>query len=114
MSVAIIAAMSWVVFWLDPKYVPARMSVTITSMLTLVAYRFLLGGDLPQLSYLTRMDHFLIGSTLLVLLTVVQVAVTTSLIDRDRGSRAIRINRLSRWAFPLAFVGLTLAVFWVG
>jgi len=112
-SVAIIIAMSWIVFWLDPKYVPARMSVAITSMLTLVAYRFLLGGDLPQLAYLTRMDHFLVGSTLLVLLTVVQVAFTTALNDRDLGSRAKRINRLSRWVFPLAFVGLTLTVFWI-
>jgi len=67
------------VFWLDLKYLPARMSVTVTSMLTLIAYRFLHGGDLPQLAYLTRMDHFLIGATLLVLLTVVQVAFTTAL-----------------------------------
>jgi hypothetical protein len=111
-SVAIIIAMSWIVFWLDPKYVPARMSVTITSMLTLIAYRFLLGSDLPQLSYLTRMDHFLIASTLLVLLAVIQVAFTTALVDRDRAARAHGINRLSRWSFPLAFFAMTIAVFW--
>jgi hypothetical protein len=112
-SVAIIVAMSWVVFWLDAKYVPARISVSVTSMLTLVAYRFLLGGDLPKLAYLTRMDYFLIGSTLLVLLTLVQVVITTSLVDRDRGSRAIRVNRISRWLFPFAFVGLTVGIFWL-
>jgi hypothetical protein len=112
-SVAIIAAMSWIVFWLDPKYVPPRMSITITSMLTLVAYRFLLGGDLPQLAYLTRMDHFLIGSTLLVLLTVIQVAFTTALVDRGQGSRAKNLNRASRWVFPAVFVGLTAVVFWL-
>jgi hypothetical protein len=110
-SVAIIIAMSWVVFWLDPKYVPARMSVSITSMLTLIAYRFLLGGDLPQLSYLTRMDHFLIGSTLLVLLTVIQVAATTALFDRDQALRALRLNRHSRWFFPAVFTAWTVAVF---
>lgn len=111
-SVAIIIAMSWIVFWLNPKYVPARLSVTITSMLTLIAYRFLLGGDLPQLAYLTRMDHFLIAATLLVLLTVIQVAYTTALFDRDRASLANRTNRVSRWAFPAAFIGLTIAVIW--
>jgi hypothetical protein len=112
-SVAIIIAMSWVVFWLDAKYVPARVSVSVTSMLTLVAYRFLLGGDLPKLAYLTRMDYFLIGSTLLVLLTLVQVVATTALVDRDRGSRAAAVNRVSRWVFPLAFVGLTVGIFWL-
>jgi hypothetical protein len=112
-SVAIIAAMSWIVFWLDPKYVPARISVAVTSMLTLIAYRFLLGANLPQLAYLTRMDYFLIGSTLLVLLTIIQVAITTRMIDRDQGSLANRINRSSRWLFPAAFVGLLVVVVWL-
>ena len=46
-SVAIIVFMSWVVFWLGPEYVGPRLSVAVTSMLTLVAYRFLLGQSLP-------------------------------------------------------------------
>jgi len=105
-SVLIIVAMSWVVFWIDPKYVAPRLSVTVTSMLTLIAYRFLLGSLLPRLSYLTRMDYFLIGSTLLVLLAVVQVVVTTAAEDKDHSRKAQRINRHSRWFFPAMFVGL--------
>jgi hypothetical protein len=42
---------------------------------------------------------------------VIQVAWTTALLDRDRGSRAQRINRFSRWAFPAAFVALTIGIF---
>jgi hypothetical protein len=113
-SVAIIVAMSWIVFWLDPKFVAPRLSVSVTSMLTLIAYRFLLDGALPKLSYLTRMDFFLIGATLLVLLTVVQVTVTTAASDRDHGRRAHRINVHSRWVFPAAFALLMLASFWTG
>ena len=112
-SVAIIVAMSWVVFWLDPKFVAPRLSVTVTSMLTLIAYRFLLGGVLPQLSYLTRMDYFLIGATLLVLLTVIQVVFTTHANDRDHGRRAQRLNAYSRWFFPAAFAGLAAVSFWL-
>ncbi len=112
-SVAIIVAMSWIVFWIDPKYIASRLSVAVTSMLTLIAYRFLLGGVLPQLSYLTRMDYFLIGSTLLVLITVIQVAVTTAAEDKDHGRRAARINRHSRWAFPSSFLVLMALSFWL-
>lgn len=111
-SVAIIVAMSWIVFWLSPKFVAPRLSVAVTSMLTLIAYRFLLGAVLPKLSYLTRMDFFLIGATLLVLITVVQVAVTTHLDDRDRSRNAARLNRHSRWVFPLAFLVLMAVSFW--
>ena len=39
-SVAIIVVMSWLVFWIDPKFIAPRLSVTVTSMLTLIAYRF--------------------------------------------------------------------------
>jgi len=105
-SIAIIIAMSWAVFWIDPKYVASRLSVAVTSMLTLIAYRFLLDGVLPRLSYLTRMDYFLIGSTLLVLLTVIQVVLTTALEDKDHGRRAARINRHSRWFFPTSLFAL--------
>lgn len=111
-SVLIIVGMSWIVFWIDPKFVAPRLSVTVTSMLTLIAYRFLLGGVLPRLSYLTRMDYFLIGSTLLVLLAVIQVTATTQAEDRDHGRRARRMNIHSRWVFPALFLGLMVAAFW--
>ncbi len=48
-------------------------------MLTLIAYRFLLGGMLPRISYLTRLDYFLLGSTVLVFLALVEAACTSRL-----------------------------------
>lgn len=111
-SVAIIVVMSWVVFWLDPKHVPARLSVSVTAMLTLIAYRFLLGQVLPPLSYLTRMDHFLLGSTLLVLLGLIEVVAATHLHGTDRPERAVSLDRIARVAFAAAFAVLLAAVFW--
>jgi hypothetical protein len=102
----IIIAMSWVVFWIDPKYIAPRLSVAVTSMLTLIAYRFLLDGILPRLAYLTRMDYFLIGSTLLVFVTVLEVAVTTRAEDRGHHRRAQRINLHSRWLIPSMYLVL--------
>jgi hypothetical protein len=109
-SVFIIVAMSWIVFWIDPKHVGPRLSVTVTAMLTLIAYRFLLSQTLPRLSYLTRMDYFLIGATLLVLLAVIQVAATTRAEDRDHGRRATSINTHSKWFFPAVFTGMIAAM----
>ena len=112
LSVAIIVVMSWVVFWLDPKHVPSRLSVSVTAMLTLIAYRFLLGQVLPPLSYLTRMDHFLLGSTIILLLVLVEVVVSTYLHGTDRPQRALALDRASRWVFPIAFAALSVVVFW--
>jgi len=112
-SVAIIVFMSWVVFWLGPEHVGPRLSVAVTSMLTLVAYRFLLGQSLPPVSYLTRLDHFLLGATILVFVALVQVALTSSTQEEDRAERAVAVNRVSRWVFPAAFVLLIVLSFWL-
>jgi len=99
-SVAIIVFMSWVVFWVSPTQVGPRLSVSVTSMLTLIAYRFLLGQSLPPVSYLTRLDYFLLASTILVFIALIQVALTSSM-EEGRGAR---VNRFSRWIFPVAFL----------
>ncbi len=111
LSVAIIVLMSWIVFWIAPKNIAPRMSVSVTAMLTLIAYRFLLGQMLPPLSYLTRMDHFLLGSTCLVFAAIVEVAAASHFHDSDRTDRALALDRFSRWAFPCAFLALGLVSF---
>jgi hypothetical protein len=111
-SVAIIVFMSWVVFWLGPEHVGPRLSVAVTSMLTLVAYRFLLGQSLPPVSYLTRLDYFLLGATILVFVALIQVALTSTTEESDPTARAIAVNRISRWVFPAAFALLIVWSFW--
>lgn len=112
-SVAIIVFMSWVVFWLGPEHVGPRLSVAVTSMLTLVAYRFLLGQSLPPVSYLTRLDYFLLGATILVFVALIQVALTSATQEGERAERAIAVNRVSRWVFPVAFALLIVWSFWL-
>jgi hypothetical protein len=112
-SVAIIVFMSWVVFWLGPQHVGPRLSVSVTSMLTLVAYRFLLGQSLPPVSYLTRLDYFLLGATILVFVALIQVALTSATQEGDRAERAIAVNRISRWVFPAVFALLIVWSFWL-
>ena len=107
-SVAIIVFMSWVVFWLGPEHVGPRLSVSVTSMLTLIAYRFLLGQSLPPVSYLTRLDYFLLGTTILVFVALIQVALTSAMSER----RAESINRISKLIFPVAFLLLIAWSFW--
>ncbi|MEJ2188098.1 MAG: hypothetical protein P8Y93_01550 [Acidobacteriota bacterium] len=113
-SVAIIVFMSWVVFWISPENIGPRLSVSVTSMLTLIAYRFLLGQSLPPVSYLTRLDYFLLGCTLLVFAALVEVAATGAMASKGGEAKALNVNRRSRWVFPVTFVVLTVATIWVG
>jgi hypothetical protein len=111
-SVAIILCMAWVVFWLSPAQTGPRVSVSVTSMLTLIAYRFLLGSVLPPVSYLTRLDHFLLGCTALVFATLVAVVVASRRMEQGREADARRLDRIARWVFPAAFAAVSAFAFW--
>lgn len=112
-SVAIIVFMSWVVFWIGAEHLGPRLSVAVTSMLTLVAYRFLLGQSLPPVSYLTRLDYFLLGTTILVFVALMQVALTSAMSEGGRAGLAMTVNRTSRWLFPSVFAALVVVSFWL-
>ena len=71
LPLVLIVAMSWVVFWIDPKESGTQIGVAMTSMLTLIAYRFAVASYLPKISYMTLMDIFLLGATLLVFASLV-------------------------------------------
>jgi len=100
----LIVAMSWLVFWINPEMAGPQISVAVTSMLTLIAYRFMVAGMLPKISYLTRMDLFTTASTVLVFVTLLESVVTVLLTQRGQQERALAVDRVSRWGFPIAFV----------
>jgi hypothetical protein len=100
----LIVAMSWAVNWIDPKDASTKISITITAMLTLIAYRFAIGVNLPQISYLTRLDLFILFSTLLIYASLVTVVATAAFSNKGKPEVAKNIDRVSRWGFPLFFV----------
>ena len=99
-----IVIMSWGAFYIDPTNVGAQIGVATSSMLTLIAYRFMLGNLIPRLPYMTRLDYFTLGSTTLVFLTLMEVILTTSLALREKEKIARRIDYWCRFAFPAAFI----------
>ena len=104
----LIVMMSWTVFWIDPENAGSQISVAVTSMLTLIAYRFAVGGEVPRIPYTTRLDTFILASTVLVFLSLVQVMITTRLARGERAALARRIDVWSRVLVPLAFAVITV------
>jgi hypothetical protein len=99
----LIVMMSWAVFWIEPNDANTQMAVAVTAMLTLIAYRFAVDADVPKLPYLTRLDQFILMSSVLVFLSLIEVVTTTKFANRDRLDLAQAIDRRCRWIFPLVF-----------
>ncbi len=100
-----IVATSWSVFWMDPTEFNSQASVGMTAMLTVVAYRITIDSSLPLLSYMTRMDYFLLICQIWVFgafLMSVAIHVCHSQNTAWSVSLARRLGECCRWLPPLA------------
>jgi len=111
LPLVLIVMMSWAVFWIDPVTSNSQISIAVTSMLTLIAYRFAVDSQVPRLPYMTRLDGFFLTSTLLVFLCLIEVLVTTILDNNKQTERAKKIDRYCRVIFPVVFAIASIAIF---
>jgi len=90
-----------------------RYQVTLALLLTSVAYKFVVAGSLPQVSYLTDLDHYVHVSNMWIVLALVENALFTSLAyDRSGPEPVEYFSEVILWAL---YVGTYLAVnawFW--
>jgi len=103
LPLVVIVALSWSIFWMSDERVAGRSRITATGVLTIVAYQFVVGEDLPRIAYLTLLDKVMILSFMLLAVTVVESLIVSRYQDDDM-PRAVRIDRVSRVLFPGAYV----------
>ena len=108
----LIVIMSWVPRWLDPKESGTSIGISTTAFLTLVAYLFAITVLLPKVSYLTRLDDFIMLSTLLVFAGLMQTVMATYQLNRGFASQVETVNKVSRVIYPLLLL-IVLAVSFV-
>jgi hypothetical protein len=111
LPLVLIVMMSWSVFWTEPTNSNTQFSIAVTSMLTLIAYRFAVDTQLPRLPYMTRLDVFFLISTLLVFFSLIEVLITTILDNNQQLARAKQLDRYCRVIVPVIFVIASIAIF---
>lgn len=107
----LIIIMSWIPRWLDPTDGGTSLGISTTAFLTLVAYLFAIAVVLPRVSYLTHMDKFILMSTVLVFLGLMQTVLMTYLINFERAELAQRINIISRAVYPVLLLTVLVISF---
>ncbi|MBK0398548.1 hypothetical protein H0I76_05060 [Limibaculum sp. M0105] len=100
----LIVAMSWVPRWIDSKEVGTSIGIAATGFLTLVAYLFATAVLLPKVPYFTRIDQFILLSTLLVFFSLVQTVLHSYIAKHSTVARVERINYWSRPLYPISLL----------
>jgi len=104
---AVITFMAWTVFWIPPTFRVVKVSLSATAMLTTIAFQLALVHLLPRVSYLTKMDKYILTCTFFVFLTLLETVLSTVLAagSEKREALANRFDFHARWIFPPLFLG---------
>lgn len=109
----LIVFMSWAVFFLDPRKLESQITISVTSILTVIALQFTFVGILPKVSYLTRLDRFILGATILIFLALIESVTTSALTLGGKHALARRFDNWSRIVFPIILILFIVFSFWL-
>jgi len=119
---------SWVSFWLDPTAMEARVSLGVTTILTIVTQTYGINQSAPPASYVKALDVWTAACLAMVFGALLQFALVSYLCrpveqkeapkfeDGERKpkkkSRSKRIDIVSRFLFPIVFILFNLT-YWL-
>ncbi|RWS20780.1 glycine receptor alpha 1-like protein, partial [Leptotrombidium deliense] len=79
----LIVIMSWISFWIKPEAVPARVTLCVTSLLTLSTQHAQSQKSLPPVSYIKAIDIFMSSCTVFVFSSLMEYALVNILMAAD-------------------------------
>merc|ERR1711871_1885688 len=100
-----LVAASLSVMLLLPEDFSDRMAISLTLLLTTVAFKQVVSGYLPSISYLTILDKYIIGGFLMQILVVAQSAWAKGLVDKqdDEADGAEVLGKVGLFAYFILY-----------
>ena len=74
--IGLFSFMTWLAYTLPAEESGDRLSVGLTLMLTLVAFKFSVTSDLPRLPYATHLDNYIFLNLVMQIIIIVHIGIT--------------------------------------
>jgi len=109
----IILLLVYVVFYLPAEKIDIAAGLTVTSLLSAIAFQLSISGEIPEIGYIIYIDKIFYTCYFLIAMSMVQ-SIVTFYMDRSGDpvqiKRAIQIDFIFRFLFPIIFL-LSLFIF---
>jgi hypothetical protein len=107
LPLAIIVALAFAVFWIDPDDLGSQATIGVTSLLAAIAFQFAEASALPEVNYLTLADRVYAASYVAIALAIFETLYSSARARRGDKTGALAVDRRCRIAFP---VGLFIVI----
>lgn len=108
LPLVLMVAISWGVLWIPPTDLNSQLMISVTTVLTVVAFSVAVANVLPPVPYVTFYDSFFLVCFLFILLTIGEAIVVHTMYGTNR-SKALKLRALTRRLFlPLFLVCASL------
>jgi hypothetical protein len=106
----LMVVLSWTVFWIDNSELNSQVTISVTTILTVIAFAFAISTNLPKVSYLTFIDVFFLTCYMFVFVTAVELTFVHLAGRSKHDTMGKTIRRYSRIVLPVMFVVTNLVM----
>jgi hypothetical protein len=79
-------------------------------VITLIAFQLSLTELLPTISYLTRIDIYVLGTSGLVFMALGEAILTARLAKQDKRELSRKIDRIMKIAYPILYLIILIRI----
>jgi hypothetical protein len=99
-------AIAYSAFWIKIGDYTTQISITLTAILTEIAFLFAISTNLPKVPYLTFIDAFFLVSFVFSCACIVELVAVHQSLERNRTEFAARVRRVSLALYPVIYVAV--------
>ena len=106
----VMVAIAYSAFWIKIGDYYTQISITLTAILTEIAFLFAISSSLPKVPYLTFIDAFFLVSFFFSFVSMLELVVVHQALEWEWPDHANRIRRISQLMYPLIYAACVGAV----
>ena len=103
-------AIAYSAFWIKTSDYYTQISITMTAILTEIAFLFAISSSLPKVPYLTFIDAFFLVSFAFSCACIVELVAVHQSHEWSRPEYAERVRTISRILYPVIYVGVLVSI----
>jgi len=104
LPLALMVAVSWGVLWVPAGDLNSQLLISVTTLLTLVAFSVALSNILPPVPYLTFYDIFFLDAFFFIMLSIGEALIVHAVFHGSGNQAALKVRRTTRLVVPALFV----------